>query len=78
MCWPWYINRFNAGSEDQSAFLAYSHAKNSEKNPEEKEKYGRPYWWSCSSETANNAVTGGAMVPLLSLGFLEIQQQQLF
>ena len=52
-----------------AAFLAYSHAKNSEKNPEEKEKYGKGHIGGVvAPETANNAVTGGAMVPLLSLG----------
>ena len=52
-----------------AAFLAYAHAKNSEKDPEEKAKYGQGQLGGViAPETANNAVTGGAMVPLLSLG----------
>tara|TARA_B100001248_G_C27372300_1_gene452316 strand:- start:239 stop:1765 length:1527 start_codon:yes stop_codon:yes gene_type:complete len=52
-----------------AAFLAYSHAKNSEKDLKEKELYGKGHLGGViAPETANNAVTGGAMVPLLSLG----------
>jgi len=52
-----------------AAFLAYSNAKNSEKDPVEKEKFGKGNLAGIvAPETANNAVTGGAMVPLLSLG----------
>ena len=52
-----------------AAFLAYSNAKNSEKDPIEKEKFGKGNLAGIvAPETANNAVTGGAMVPLLSLG----------
>ena len=49
--------------------MAYSNAKNSEKDPIEKEKFGKGNLAGIvAPETANNAVTGGAMVPLLSLG----------
>ena len=68
MCWSWHINRCNTRIGIIAAFLAYSHAKNSEKS-EEKEKYGKGHIGGVvAPETANNAVTGGAMVPLLSLG----------
>ncbi|TCS63098.1 tripartite tricarboxylate transporter permease [Varunaivibrio sulfuroxidans] len=49
-----------------AAFLAYDHAKRFSKHPE---TFGKG---ECAGvvapETANNAVTGGAMIPLLSLG----------
>lgn len=52
-----------------AAFLAYSHAKNSEKDPKEKDTFGKGNIAGVvAPEAANNAVTGGAMVPLLSLG----------
>jgi len=49
-----------------SNILAYSVAKNSSKHPEE---FGKgSVEGIIASETANNAVTGGALIPLLSLG----------
>ncbi|WP_322989376.1 tripartite tricarboxylate transporter permease [Hoeflea sp.] len=49
-----------------AAFLAYAHAKKSSKTPEE---FGNGAMEGVvGPETANNAVTGGAMIPLLSLG----------
>lgn len=49
-----------------AAFLAYAHAQKSSKHPE---KFGRGEMAGVvAPETANNAVTGGAMIPLLSLG----------
>ena len=49
-----------------SNILAYSVAKNSSKHPEE---FGHGAKAGIiASETANNAVTGGALIPLLSLG----------
>ena len=49
-----------------AAFLAYTHAKRSSKNPE---RFGKgAIAGVVAPETANNAVTGGAMIPLLSLG----------
>lgn len=49
-----------------AAFLAYDHARRFSK---EREKFGRGSMEGVvAPETANNAVTGGAMIPLLSLG----------
>ena len=52
-----------------AAFLGYTHAKNSEKDPIEKAKFGKGNIGGIvGPETANNAITGGAMIPLLALG----------
>ena len=49
-----------------SNILAYTTAKNQSKTPE---KFGTGYLGGVvASETANNAVTGGALIPLLTLG----------
>jgi putative tricarboxylic transport membrane protein len=49
-----------------AAFLAYDHARRFSKTPE---KFGKGELGGVvAPETANNAVTGGAMIPLLSLG----------
>jgi putative tricarboxylic transport membrane protein len=49
-----------------AAFLAYAHAKRSSKDSE---SFGKGALAGVvAPETANNAVTGGAMIPLLSLG----------
>jgi putative tricarboxylic transport membrane protein len=49
-----------------AAFLAYAHAKRSAKDPTQ---FGKGALAGVvGPETANNAVTGGAMIPLLSLG----------
>lgn len=49
-----------------AAFLAYAHARKSSKRPE---RFGKGEMAGVvAPETANNAVTGGAMIPLLSLG----------
>ncbi|MGI9365446.1 MAG: tripartite tricarboxylate transporter permease [Rhizobiaceae bacterium] len=49
-----------------AAFLAYAHARKSSKHPE---RFGKGEMAGVvAPETANNAVTGGAMIPLLSLG----------
>ncbi|TCO70831.1 tripartite tricarboxylate transporter permease [Rhodovulum euryhalinum] len=49
-----------------AAFLAYAHAQKSSKRPE---RFGKGEMAGVvAPETANNAVTGGAMIPLLSLG----------
>lgn len=49
-----------------AAFLAYDHAKRFSKH---KERFGRgTVEGVVAPETANNAVTGGTMIPLLSLG----------
>lgn len=49
-----------------AAFLAYGHARRSSKDPS---RFGKGELAGVvAPETANNAVTGGAMIPLLSLG----------
>ncbi|WP_102224458.1 tripartite tricarboxylate transporter permease [Acidimangrovimonas sediminis] len=49
-----------------AAFLAYSHARRFSKTPE---RFGRgAIEGVIAPETANNAVTGGTLIPLLSLG----------
>lgn len=49
-----------------AAFLAYAHARKTSKNPQE---FGKgSVEGVVAPESANNAVTGGAMIPLLSLG----------
>jgi len=49
-----------------ASFMAYGEAKRSSKHPE---KFGTgAIEGVCASETANNAVTGGALIPLLTLG----------
>ncbi len=49
-----------------AAFLAYAHARKSSPRPD---RFGRGEMGGVvAPETANNAVTGGAMIPLLSLG----------
>ena len=49
-----------------AAFLAYNEARRASKNPE---KFGTgAYEGLFAAETANNGVTGGALVPLLTLG----------
>ena len=49
-----------------AAFLSYTVAQNSSKNPEE---YGKgSIDGILASETANNAVTGATLIPLLTLG----------
>ncbi|MDD2972995.1 MAG: tripartite tricarboxylate transporter permease [Lachnospiraceae bacterium] len=55
-----------AAGPDIAAFLSYNQAKKSSKHPEE---YGTgSVEGIIASETANNAVTGGSLIPLLSLG----------
>jgi len=49
-----------------AAFMAYAVEKRASKNPE---KFGQgAIEGVCASESANNAATGGALVPLLTLG----------
>ena len=49
-----------------AAFLAYNEARRASKNPE---MFGKgAYAGVFAAETANNGVTGGALVPLLTLG----------
>src|SRR6056297_1409988 len=52
--------------EDIAGWVSYGAAKNSSKHPEE---FGKgSYEAIVSTETANNACIGGAMIPLLNLG----------
>lgn len=52
--------------EDIAGWVSYGAAKNSSKHPE---RFGKgAYEAIISTETANNACIGGAMIPLLSLG----------
>lgn len=51
---------------DIGAWLSYSEAKKASKNPEQ---FGKGSMEAiCASETANNAVTGGSVIPLITLG----------
>ncbi|WP_312938993.1 tripartite tricarboxylate transporter permease [Oscillibacter sp.] len=51
---------------DIGAWFAYSQAKKTSKHPEE---FGKGSMDAiCASETANNAVTGGSIIPLITLG----------
>lgn len=51
---------------DIGAWLSYSEAKKASKNPE---KFGKGSLEAiCASEAANNAVTGGSVIPLITLG----------
>lgn len=51
---------------DIGAWFAYSQAKKASKHPEE---FGKGAVEAiCASETANNAVTGGSIIPLITLG----------
>lgn len=51
---------------DIGAWFAYSQAKKASKHPEE---FGEGSLEAiCASETANNAVTGGSIIPLITLG----------
>ncbi len=52
--------------EDIAAWVSYGAAKNTSKHPE---RFGKgEYMAVLSTETANNACVGGAMIPLLNLG----------
>ena len=52
--------------EDIAAWVSYGAAKNASKHPE---RFGKgEYTAVLSTETANNACVGGAMIPLLNLG----------
>ena len=51
---------------DTGSWLAYNEAKRASKN---KDQFGHgSFEGICASETANNAVTGGSYIPLLTLG----------
>ena len=55
-----------AAGPDIASFLAYNEARKTSKHPEE---FGKGSAGGIiASESANNAVTGGSLIPLLSLG----------
>ena len=61
-----FIGIIPGAGADIAAFVAYGEAKRSSKHPE---KFGTGVLEGVAApESANNAVTGGAMVPLLTLG----------
>ena len=61
-----FIGAVPGAGSDISAFVAYSEAKRTSKEPE---KFGKgEITGVAAAESANNACTGGAMIPMLSLG----------
>lgn len=61
-----FIGSIPGAGSDIAAFVGYSEAKRTSKHPE---KFGTGVIEGvASAEAANNACTGGAMIPLLSLG----------
>ncbi len=65
-CIGTFIGAVPGAGSDISAFVAYGEAKRSSKNPE---NFGKgEIAGVAAAESANNACTGGAMIPMLSLG----------
>lgn len=61
-----FIGIIPATGSGTASFVAYSETKRHSKHPE---KFGQGCLEGiCSTESANNAVTGGALIPLLTLG----------
>lgn len=61
-----FIGALPGAGANIASFVAYSEAKRSSKNPE---KFGKGAIEGVAApETANNAVTGGALIPMLTLG----------
>jgi putative tricarboxylic transport membrane protein len=61
-----FIGAIPGAGSDIAAFVGYSEAKRQSKNPE---KFGKgAIEGVAAAESANNACTGGAMIPMLSLG----------
>lgn len=61
-----FIGILPGAGGDIGAWLSYSEAKKASKNPEQ---FGKGSMEAiCAAETANNAVTGGSVIPLLTLG----------
>ena len=61
-----FIGAIPGAGSDIAAFVGYSEAKRRSKNPE---KFGNgAIEGVAAAESANNACTGGAMIPMLSLG----------
>lgn len=64
-----YNWNYSRGRRNNSGFFRLYSRKNSEKDPIEKAKFGKGNIGGIvGPETANNAITGGAMIPLLALG----------
>lgn len=61
-----FIGILPGAGGDIASWVAYNLAKNSSKDPDSFGK-GNPIG-ICASEAANNAVTGGSLIPLLTLG----------
>jgi putative tricarboxylic transport membrane protein len=65
-CIGTFIGSIPGAGSDISAFVAYGEAKRASKNPE---NFGKgEINGVAAAESANNACTGGAMIPMLSLG----------
>ena len=64
--WGIVIGIIPAAGPDIAAFLSYNEAKKASKHPEEFGKGAAE--GIIASECANNAVTGGSLIPLLTLG----------
>lgn len=61
-----FIGAIPGAGADIAAFISYNEAKRSSKHPE---KFGTGYLHGIAApEAGNNGVTGGALVPLLTLG----------
>jgi putative tricarboxylic transport membrane protein len=61
-----FIGILPGAGGDIGAWLSYSEAKKASKTPEQ---FGKGSIEAiCASETANNAVTGGSVIPLITLG----------
>ena len=61
-----FVGVLPGGGASMAAFISYAEAKRTSKYPE---KYGNGYIEGiAASETANNAMCGGALIPLLTLG----------
>lgn len=61
-----FVGILPGGGASMAAFVSYAEEKRSSKNPE---KYGTgSIEGIAAAETANNAVCGGALIPLLTLG----------
>ena len=61
-----FVGALPGGGASMAAFIAYAEAKRSSKHPEE---YGKGTLEGiAAAETANNAMCGGALIPLLTFG----------
>jgi len=61
-----FVGALPGGGASMAAFIAYAEAKRTSKHPE---KYGKGILEGiAAAETANNAMCGGALIPLLTFG----------